>query len=112
VKAFLSTSIHRVSLHCGILHVCFGNGNERRHSHICWKYKVRHRLYYFISLMVNGMNTDNFVMITPIYFLSNVRTFMFQVVEMSEDFPHCLPNTIILHFNFVCFEGALECVKA
>jgi hypothetical protein len=42
------------------------------------------------------MNTESFTMLTPIDFLSSVRTFMFEVLEMSEDFPHCFPNTVIL----------------
>jgi hypothetical protein len=30
-------------------------------------------------------------------FLSSVWTFMFEVTEMNEDFPHCFPNPVILH---------------
>jgi hypothetical protein len=37
--------------------------------------------------MVNVMNTDSFIMLTPVVFLSTVSTFMFEVMEMSEDFP-------------------------
>jgi hypothetical protein len=48
--------------------------------------------------MVNGMNTNRFIMLTHIDFLSSVRTFMFEVLEMSKDCRHCFPNTIILHF--------------
>jgi hypothetical protein len=91
------TSIHRVLLQCDTLHLFFGNGNERRHSHICYISKVCHRLYYFICLMVNGMNTESFILLAPIDFLFSVRTFMFEVMEMSEDFPYCFPNTIILY---------------
>jgi hypothetical protein len=43
------------------------------------------------------MNTDSFILLTPIDFLSSVRTFMLEVMEMSEDFPHCFPYTIILY---------------
>jgi hypothetical protein len=49
-------------------------------------------------LMLNTMNTDRFIMLTPIDFLSSVWTFMFEVMEMSEDFPHCFPNPVTLHF--------------
>jgi hypothetical protein len=56
--------------------------------------KVCHRLYYFIYLKVNRMSTESFIMLTPIDFLSSVRTFMFEVMKMSKDFPHYFSNTI------------------
>jgi hypothetical protein len=59
-----------------------GNGNERGHSHICYIYKNCQRLHYFISVMVNGLNTDSFIILTPIVFLSTVRTFIFKIMEM------------------------------
>jgi hypothetical protein len=49
------------------------------------------------SLMVNGMNIDSFIVLKPIDLLSSVRTLQFEVMEMSEDFPHCFPNTIIFY---------------
>jgi hypothetical protein len=48
--------------------------------------------------MVNRMNTDRFIMLTPIDFLSSVWTFMFEVMEMSEDFPHFFLNPVSLYF--------------
>jgi hypothetical protein len=60
-----------------------GNGNERGHSHICYIYKNCQRLHYFISVMVNGLNTDSFIILTPIVFLSTVRTFIFKIMEMT-----------------------------
>jgi hypothetical protein len=107
----LITSIHRVSLQCAVLHVCFGNGSERIYSHIYCFCKVCHRLYYYICLMVNRMNTDRLIMLTPIYFLSSWRTFMFEVMEMKTFFIAFLIQLFSI-FNFVCFRGALECVKA
>jgi hypothetical protein len=62
--------------------------------------------------MVNGMNKDRLIIFTLIDFLSSVKTFMFEVTEMREDFPHCFPHTIIHIVSFVCFGEALECVKA
>jgi hypothetical protein len=44
------------------------------------------------------MNTDMFITLTPIDFLSSVWTFMFEVMEMSEDFPHFIAIPVILHF--------------
>jgi hypothetical protein len=97
-EGFLSLLQYSISLQCDILHVCFGNGNERIYSHICCFSKVCHRLNYYICLMVNRMNTDRFIMLTPIDFLSSVWTFMFEVMEMSEDFPHFFLNPVRLHF--------------
>jgi hypothetical protein len=60
-------------------------------------------------------------MLTHIDFLSSVRTFMFEVMEMSEDFPYCLKGILleathpIQSYSLLlifCFGAALECVKA
>jgi hypothetical protein len=96
-EGFQSLLQYTVTLQHDTLHVFLGKGNERRHSHVCYACKVWHRLYYFVCLVVNGVNTDSFILLTPIDFLSSVRTFMLEVMEMSKDFPHCFPYTIILY---------------
>jgi hypothetical protein len=96
-EGFPSLLQYIVSLPCDILHVFLVMG-MREYIPICCFHNVGQRLYYYICLMVNTMDTGRFIMLTPIDFLSSVWTFMFEVMEMSEDFPHCFPNPVTLHF--------------